>query len=103
MATLTNEWHKPNVTIINEAIDIRDSKHSIKLGLGEVSKMYLSKNKSGYLSAMLGRVWLHDDSSYDLHIETKDEQEIKIRIKGFQRPYYIGLISRVRRRISTTK
>ena len=96
MSNSGNTWHKPNVTIQNEAIDIRDKKHSLKLGLAEVSKMYISKHKAGYFSSLLGLMWFPNDGSYDLHIQTKHAEEIKIRIKGFQRQYYINLIARVR-------
>lgn len=98
MITKTEEWHKPQVTIQKETIDIRNRTHSIKFELEQVSKMYLSKNKTSF-TAMLGMMWFEKDSSYDLHILIKNSDEITIRIKGFQRQYYINLISRVRRRI----
>ena len=98
MITKGNVWHKPQVTIHNEAITIRDDTHGLKLGLEEVSKMFLSKNKTA-VSSLLRLLWFHPQVSYNLHIQTKNAEEIKIRIKDFQRQYYINLISRVRKNI----
>lgn len=98
----TTIWHNPDITIQNEIIDIRDRKHNIRLTLDKVSKMYLSKSKPSYLSAMVGSILFLNENHYNLFIRTKDQEEIKIRVNGFKKQYYIDLISRVRKNIANS-
>ena len=98
MITKGNVWHKPQVTIQNEAITIGDKAHTLSLSLEQVSKVFLSKNKT-LVGAILRFVSLHPQETYNLHIQIKNAEEIKIRINNFQRQYYINLISRVRKHI----
>lgn len=94
-------WYNAEITIENEVINIRDGNNNIWLKLAKVSKMYLSKSKPNYFSAMIGSILLRG-SSYYLFIRTKDQEEIKIHIKDFRKQYYVDLISRVRKKIAST-
>ena len=94
MATET-VLNNPYVNIQNEELDIHYGGKKIKVALEKVVKMYLTKKKSKYLLGFPGISLFMPDDSYNLHIKTNDN-EIKIRVKNFDRQYFIGAISSFR-------
>jgi hypothetical protein len=95
MATTNLVQENPYVTIENEEIDIRYRKNNYHLALDKVSKMYLSPKRS-YWSSIPG-LSRFMDKSYNLCIRTRDEQEINIDVKAFERQYFIDPIALVRK------
>jgi|SRR5690606_27576915 len=83
----------PYVNIDDKQLDITYGDKKVKLALDKVSKMYLTKKKSKYFSGFPGINLFLSDDSYNLNIKTLDSKEIKIRVKNFDRQYFIGAIS----------
>ena len=80
----------PYVTLQNKVIIIRCHKKIYRIDVEDINKMYLKKRKGSLFGLIL------DDNSYNLHIRTGENKETIIRIKAFERQYFLGLISYIR-------
>jgi hypothetical protein len=99
MINYTISGHHPHIMMQNEAIEIREGNKNFRFSIQEISKMCLRPCKSSYLASLLGNMLSFNDRMYTLCITTKDEREIKIRIKGHHKQQYINLIAQVRRNL----
>ncbi|HEX9981471.1 MAG TPA: hypothetical protein VGB50_13000 [Flavobacterium sp.] len=86
----------PYVTLQNKVIKIRCDRQNINLAVDEVMNIYLKKRKGSFFSALSGMGFFTEESSYNLHISTRDNKEIKVKVKAVERPFLIALISCVR-------
>lgn len=72
------------------------SKQRHVLPFGCIRKIYLSKKKSGYWSAIIGQLLFIHETRYILHIITSDIGEIKFTVNAMQRSYFLQLIAMIR-------
>ncbi|HEX8269373.1 MAG TPA: hypothetical protein VF581_05735 [Flavobacterium sp.] len=96
MATVTLPFKNPHVTLKNEVIDINYRSKKYKIALDNVSKIYLSRRRSNYLSAMFGNLLLMSNAQFKLYIHTKDNNSVSIEVLDHEKQYFVNLISRVR-------
>ena len=96
---MTAEYPIPvntHVTLHRKEIKICSKKGNYKIAIAEIKKIYLKKKKPGVLYAIMSLATFIDNIYY-LHIKTRDNQEIKIKLKDYERQYFIELISSLRK------
>lgn len=92
MNAIVNVLDNPYVTIQNQEIDICYRKRNYRIALDKISKMYLTKKKASH---WYDRFLTDDD--YDLCIKTQDNDDITIKVKAFEKQYFIDPIAVVRK------
>lgn len=86
----------PYFAVDRETVLISCSNQKHVLPFGCITKIYLSKKKSGYWSAIIGQLLFIHETRYILHIITSDIGEIKFTVNAMQRSYFLRLIAMVR-------
>lgn len=85
----------PFFTIRNEIIDIGHPNKNYIIAVDEVSTIYLSKRKINRFYILIGKI-LFMPETYNLHIKTRDNQEIRIGVNALERHAFIKLIAFIR-------
>lgn len=100
MGTVKLPFQNPHVTLVNdEVLQIRHRSKRLKIALSNICKIYLSKRKTGYLSAFLGNLHITRSSGFKLFVHTKDNNLYTIDIPIDEKYQFVNLIAWVRKQI----
>ncbi len=87
----------PTFTVHDKELRICRNKKIYNVSINDVTNIFLKKRKRGLMSAFLDLGLFIVENIYDLHINTKDNREIKIKIKSSEKQYFLELISYIRK------
>ena len=87
----------PIFTLKDKELRICRNKKIYNISINDVTNIFLKKRKRGMMSAFVDFGLFIVENIYDLHINTKDNREIKIKIKSSEKQNFLELISYVRR------
>lgn len=86
----------PFFTIQDKIIAIDHSNTNYSIAVDDVHSIYLSKRKINRFYILIGKILFIPKNTYDLHIKTTDNQEIRIGVNSVARQSFIKLITFVR-------
>lgn len=94
----TTDLIQPNpfITVDNESVTLAFTKKKYNFNLADISKIYISKRRPGYIAALLDNLLSVHEMRYTLNIQTPTELN-KIQIDPLQRYYCLKLIHELRK------
>lgn len=99
MAAVKLPFENPHVTLNDEVLNINYRSKKVKVVLINVCKIYLSKRKTSYLSALFGNLHITRNTGFKLYIHTKDNNLQTLDITSDEKYQFVSLISWVRNQI----
>ncbi len=97
MTTDYTTTDNPTFILKDKELRICRNKKIYNVSINDVTNIFLKKRKRGIMSAFLDLGLFIVENIYDLHINTKDNREIKIKIKSSEKQNFLELISYVRK------
>ncbi|WP_298151454.1 hypothetical protein [Flavobacterium sp.] len=88
----------PYVKISNDVVDFNFKGKAFSLPLNDIHKMHFRKTTTTYFPAFMGLMVDINDESYKLHIHTKDQNKIVIKMSRDDCWYFTDLVNVVRER-----
>ncbi len=99
MATVKLPFQNPHVTLNDEVLCINYRSKKLKVALSNICKIYLSKRKTGYLSALFGNLHITRSTGFKLYIHTNDNNFQTLDITSQEKYQFVSLIAWVRSQI----
>ncbi|HEX8563861.1 MAG TPA: hypothetical protein VF676_12870 [Flavobacterium sp.] len=100
MATVKLPFQNPHVSLVNdEVLDINYRNRKFKVAIANISRIYLSKRKTGYLSALFGNLIVARNTGFKLYIHTRETNTITLDIASDDKFFFVSLITWVRTQI----
>lgn len=101
MATAKLPFQNPHVTLVkDEVLEFNYHHKNFKVAVSGINRIYLSKRKPGYLSAMIGNLILSRTTGFKLFVHVKDNSTLTLDITSGDKYYFVSLISWVRTQIA---
>lgn len=101
MATVKLPFQNPHVTLVNEEIiEINYRGKKFKTTISAISKIYLSKRKTSYLSGLIGNLFVSRASGFKLYIHTTDNTPVTFDIATDEKFFFVSFISWIRNHIT---
>lgn len=92
----------PYVNLQRGTVSIDCGRQHLKIALGSIQKIHISKTKRKSLSALIAQI-LQQEQVYRLNIETRDRGVITVNINPAQRFFCVTLIRIIRRQLTARK
>lgn len=88
--------NNPYVLLQEHKVFIKIGKASHHISLKDITKIHITKRKSGYFENFVGELLHIPETHYNLNIQTLDKGWLKIRINPLERFFCIKLVRALR-------
>ena len=100
MATVKLPFQNPHVSLVNDDVLLINYRGKrLKIALTDINKIYLSKRKTNYLSALIGNLLISRTTGFKFYIHNKENAVVSFDIVNDDKFYFVSLISWVRSQI----